>query len=204
MRWGTETRPAPRPGPGFPRSRERRWGSRRFEGGLGGGAPLLAPLGSCLRRNDACGRPPSSALRTGFDRLRATDLGGASVKGSRGCDGGGDASLPRPTGPAAPRSPFDFPRGERPPRAAGWGRRHGGAPPPPPPSPHGFAGFMPCRNDAWREAPFECPQQLLWMARGWGFQGVWWRTMALRMVRSLCMQATSATFLGLPWANSRS
>ena len=47
---------APRPGPGFPRSRERRWGSRRFEGGLGGGAPLLAPLGSCLRRNDACGR----------------------------------------------------------------------------------------------------------------------------------------------------
>ena len=53
-------------------------------------------------------------------------------------------------------------------------------------------------------APFECPQQLLWMARGWGFQGVWWRTMALRMVRSLCMQATSATFLGLPWATSRS
>ena len=48
------------------------------------------------------------------------------------------------------------------------------------------------------------PQQLLWMARGWGFQGVWWRTMALRMVRSLCMQATSATFLGLPWATSRS
>ena len=53
-------------------------------------------------------------------------------------------------------------------------------------------------------APFECPQQLLWMARGWGFQGVWWRTMALRMVRSLCMQATRATFLGLPWATSRS
>ena len=56
----------------------------------------------------------------------------------------------------------------------------------------------------WRRAPFVCPQQLLWMARGWGFQGVWWRTMALRMVRSLCMQATSATFLGLPWATSRS
>ena len=36
-----------------------------------GDAPRGAPLDSCLRRNDACGRPPSSALRTGFDRLRA-------------------------------------------------------------------------------------------------------------------------------------
>ena len=40
-------------------------------------------------------------------------------------------------------------------------------------------------------------QQLFWMARRLGFQGVLWRRMAFRMVRSLCMQATNATFLGL-------
>ena len=50
---GGRRRPAPRPCPGFPFSRERRWA---------GCGPVSAGGG---------GGPPSSALRTGFDRLRA-------------------------------------------------------------------------------------------------------------------------------------
>ena len=49
-----------------------------------GDAPRLAPLDSCLRRNDACGRPPSSALRTGFDRLRANGFGRRAFGGEWG------------------------------------------------------------------------------------------------------------------------
>ena len=56
------------------------WGCRGCDGGLWWGC--LAPLGSCLRRNVARGRPPSSALRTGFDRLRANGFA------RRPCDGG--------------------------------------------------------------------------------------------------------------------
>ena len=41
------------------------------------------------------------------------------------------------------------------------------------------------------------------MAGGPGFQAVRWRSRALRMVRSLCMQAVRATFFGLPAASSR-
>ena len=56
-----------------------------------GDAPRLVPLDSCLRRNDACGRLPSSALRTGFDRLRTNGRGERPYDGSRGCDVVGDA-----------------------------------------------------------------------------------------------------------------
>ena len=56
-----------------------------------GDAPRLAPLDSCLRRNDACGRLPSSALRTGFDRLRANGFGRRAFGGEWGCVGDGDA-----------------------------------------------------------------------------------------------------------------
>ena len=55
-------------------------GSRRCVGG--GDAPRRAPLDSCLRRNDACRRPPLSALRTGFDRRRANGIA------NRPCNGG--------------------------------------------------------------------------------------------------------------------
>ena len=63
-----------------------------------GDAPRLAPLDSCLRRNDACGRPPSSALRTGFDRLRANGRGKRACGGEWGCDGGRRRPAPRPSG----------------------------------------------------------------------------------------------------------
>ena len=63
-----------------------------------GDAPRRAPLDSCLRRNDACGRPPSSALRTGFDRLRANGFGKRACGGEWGCDGGRRRPAPRPSG----------------------------------------------------------------------------------------------------------
>ena len=60
---GGRRRPAPRPCPGFPFSRERRWAGW-WSARAGGG-----------------GGPPSCVLRTGFDRLRANGLG------LRACDG---------------------------------------------------------------------------------------------------------------------
>ena len=80
---------------GFDKLRANGFGKRACGGEWGcdgvGDAPRGAPLVSCLRRNDACGRPPSSALRTGFDRLRANGRGKRPYDGSRGCDGVGDA-----------------------------------------------------------------------------------------------------------------
>ena len=69
--------PAPGPCPGFPLSRERRWGSAGHAGAGGGG-----------------GRP-SCALRTGFDRLRANGEGS-----KRACDVGwwGRAAARRTSG----------------------------------------------------------------------------------------------------------
>ena len=67
--------------------------------GMGDGdAPRRAPLDSCLRWNDACGRPPSSDLRTGFDRLRANGRGKRACGGEWGCDGGWRRPAPRPSG----------------------------------------------------------------------------------------------------------
>ena len=70
-------------------------------GGCDGGwrRPSPRPSGcSCLRRNDACGRPPSSALRTGFDRLRTNGFGKRAYGGEWGCDGGRRHPAPRPSG----------------------------------------------------------------------------------------------------------
>ena len=61
-----------------------------------GDAPRRAPLDSCLRRNDAwCGAAGQSAVVC--------------------CEAAPALHRARPEGPAAPRSPFDFPQGERPP-----------------------------------------------------------------------------------------
>ena len=67
MRWGMET---PRAAPLWIPAPVRRWrvcGPARAAGG---------------------GGPPSSALRTGFDSLRANGAGSARAVGKRGCDGG--------------------------------------------------------------------------------------------------------------------
>ena len=90
------------------------WGGVRVARGA-----LGAPLGSCLRGGDECGRPPSCALRTGFDRLRANGFANGPCDGvcrvrsasKSVVGGGGPAPRPCPAGPAAPRSPLRFPSG---------------------------------------------------------------------------------------------
>ena len=79
-------RPAPRPCPGFPLSRERRWGgcaACRYCVGL----PHPAPLDSCLRRNDARRRRPLAAHLPWVPAFARTTVGG--VCGTRGRVGGG-------------------------------------------------------------------------------------------------------------------
>ena len=98
-------RPAPRPCPGFPLSRERRWGGAGAACRFCVGLPHPAPLDSCLRRNDAgssagttvgeCGtRGGCGWGREPFDRLRANGIS------KRACDVGwwGRAAARRTSG----------------------------------------------------------------------------------------------------------
>ena len=72
---------------GFDRLRANGLGERPFDGvwgmRLGGDAPRRTPLDTGFRRYDDGGvrGPPSSALRTGFDRLRANGLGERAYDG---------------------------------------------------------------------------------------------------------------------------
>ena len=97
---------APRPCPGFPRERERRWGvwwdalARGVRVRVGarsrGRAVREPPLRPGSLRSRGCARgPPSCALSTGSGR---TDLGGAPTTGSGGGDGGRRRASPHPSG----------------------------------------------------------------------------------------------------------
>ena len=129
MRWGGDApRPAPRP-----------W-VPAFAGNDGGG--VRAGVGPA-----AAGR----ALREAPLRWGGVGSAGQSAVGCGGGEEGVPPPAPHPAGPAAPRSPFDFPQGERPP----WPRRTLSV------WVHAFAGMTrvgECGKDEgcrWRRAPFD-------------------------------------------------
>ena len=88
----------------FPKRAYRVW-----ESGMRTVGGRVAKPGACLvkglHRNDACGRPPSCAFRTGFDRLRVNGIanrpydGVWGVRSARKSVVGGGGSAPAP-GPA--------------------------------------------------------------------------------------------------------
>ena len=107
-----------------------RWGVGDAMGD--GDAPRLAPLDSCLRRNDACGRPPSSALRTGFDRLRANGFGKRAYDGEWGMRWGTETPraaplwIPAFAGMTRAEGPLRVPSGQA---STGSGRTDAGSAP---------------------------------------------------------------------------
>ena len=113
---GGRRRPAPRPCPGFPRERERRWGvwwdalARGVRVRVGARSrgravrePPLRPGWAHEGGGDAGAAGGRGAPSTGSGR---TDLGSARAVGSGGCDGGRRRPAPRPC-PGFPRERND-------------------------------------------------------------------------------------------------